>query len=167
MRCIAGLVLVFLEFLGFASSAIAEVTPGDLITHENAAIVANLVSPGNYVLVEQGMRLKIVPTGQLDWPPPYKAATEKYSSQVTLNAKGELQNYIAGLPFPFVYLNDPQAATKIVWNYSYGPQVADFMHARKSRRRAIEMWARRVRFFPGFYPRNFFIRRRPIWSSTT
>jgi hypothetical protein len=130
MRCIAGLVLVFLEFLGFASSVIAEVTPGDLITHEKAAIVANLVSPGNYVLVEQGMRLKIVPTGQLDWPPPYKAATEKYSSQVTLNAKGELQKYVAGLPFPFVDLNDPQAATKIVWNYSYGPQVADFMHAR-------------------------------------
>jgi Protein of unknown function (DUF1329) len=130
MRCIAGLVLVFLELQGFASSAIAAVTPGDLITHENAAMVANLVSPGNYMLVEQGMRLKIVPTGQLDWPPPYKAATEKYSSQVTLNAKGELQNYIAGLPFPFVDLNDPQAATKIVWNYSYGPQVADFMHAR-------------------------------------
>ena len=47
-----------------------------------------------------------------------------------LNAKGELQKYVAGLPFPFIDLNDPQAANKIVWNFSYGPQAADFIHAR-------------------------------------
>jgi hypothetical protein len=34
----------------------------------------------NFVLVKQGMRLKIVPTERLEWPPPYKAATEKYAS---------------------------------------------------------------------------------------
>ena len=129
MRCIACAALVVFQ-LASSILAIAAVTPGDVITNENASTVADLVSPGNFVLVEQGMRMTIVPTGRLDWPPPYKAATEKYSSQVTLNAKGELQKYVAGLPFPFIDLNDPQAANKIVWNFSYGPQTADFIHAR-------------------------------------
>jgi hypothetical protein len=166
MRCIAGAALVVFQLVP-SMIAIAAVTPGDVITNENAAMVADLVSPGNFVLVEQGMRMTIVPTGRLDWPPPYKAATEKYSSQVTLNAKGELQKYVAGLPFPFIDVNDPQAANKIVWNFSYGPQTADFIHARTSRRRAIATWARQVHFFPRFCLRNFFIRPRPIWSSTT
>lgn len=130
MRRIACAALLLLQAFAFSILSIAAVTPGDVITNENAATVANLVSPGNFVLVEQGMRLTIVPTGRLDWPPPYKAATEKYSPQVTLNTKGELQNYVAGLPFPFVDLNDPQAANKIVWNFSYGPEAADFIHAR-------------------------------------
>ncbi len=130
MRRIGCAALLFLQIFAFSIPASAAVTAGDLITNENAATVANLVSPGNFVLVEQGMRMTIVPTGQLDWPPPYKAATEKYSPQVALNAKGELQKYVAGLPFPFVDLNDPQAANKIVWNFSYGPQAADFIHAR-------------------------------------
>jgi hypothetical protein len=40
--------------------------------------------------VKQGMRMKIVATKCLEWPPPYRAATEKYASQVKLNDQGEL-----------------------------------------------------------------------------
>src|SRR6266851_6892683 len=76
--------------------------PGDLITPDNAALVADLVSPGNFILVKQGMRMNIVPTERLEWPPPYKTATEKYASQVSLNDKAELQNYVAGQPFPLL-----------------------------------------------------------------
>ena len=62
----------------------AQVKPGDVITPDNASKVEGLVSPGNLILVRQGMKMKIVPTGHLDWPPPYKAATEQYSPQVSL-----------------------------------------------------------------------------------
>src|SRR6202035_5001108 len=91
-------VLLMIAFAAmFPSAARAgSVNPGDLITPDNASAVADLVSPGNYFLVKQGMRIKIAPTGRLEWPPPYKAATEKYASQVGLNNKGELQNYVAG-----------------------------------------------------------------------
>jgi len=108
----------------------AAVKPGDEITPENAALVQDLVSPGNFVLVKQGMRMKIVPTERLEWPPPYKSATEKYSSQVRLNEKGELQNYVAGLPFPLLDPNDPQVATRAVWNYSYRPMATDDLDIR-------------------------------------
>jgi len=103
----------------------AQLNPGDTITKDQAAKVASLVSPGNLALVQQGMVMKIVPTGRLEWPPPYKAATEKYSAQVQLGADGSLKNYSAGLPFPLVDANDPQAAMKVMWNFSYRPLYTD------------------------------------------
>src|SRR6267378_3901749 len=103
----------------------AAVKPGDLITPENASNVAELLSPGNFILVRQGMRMKIAPTQRLEWPPPYKTATEKYSPQVRVNDRGELQNYVAGLPFPLLDPNDPQVAMKVMWNFSYRPQFTD------------------------------------------
>jgi hypothetical protein len=106
------------------------VKPGDMITPDSAATVADLVSPGNQVLVRQGMRMKIVPTGRLEWPPAYKSATEKYAAQVKLNDKGELENYVAGLPFPLLDPNDPQVAAKVIWNYSFNPQKADDLDIR-------------------------------------
>ena len=77
----AALILASLALL--AGPACAQVKPGDLITPKEAGKVADLVSPGNLILVKQGMWMKIVPPGRLDWPPPYKTATEKYSPQVT------------------------------------------------------------------------------------
>ncbi|MGH7778808.1 MAG: DUF1329 domain-containing protein [Candidatus Binataceae bacterium] len=69
--------------------------------------------------------MQIVPTGHLAWPPPYQAATEKYAAQVRLNDKGELDNYVAGLPFPLLDPNDPQVATKVMWNFSFRPLYTD------------------------------------------
>jgi hypothetical protein len=108
----------------------AGVQPGDVITPGNAEKVAELVSPGNLILVKQGMRMNIVPPQRLDWPPPYKAATEKYSPQVSLTAKGELKNYVAGQPFPLLDANDPQVATKVMWNFSFSPLYTDDVDVR-------------------------------------
>ena len=108
----------------------AQVKPGDVITPDNASKVAGLVSPGNFTLVRQGMVMKIVPTGHLDWPPPYKTATEKYSPQVSLTADGDLKGYVAGLPFPLVDVTDPDAATKIMWNFAFRPLYTDDLDER-------------------------------------
>ena len=115
-------ILAGLVWLGTAH---AEVKPGDVITKDNAGKVVDLVSPGNYALVQQGMQMRIVPTDKLEWPPPFKAATEKYSPQVQLAPDGTLKNYIAGQPFPLVDPNDPQVATKVMWNFSYRPLYSD------------------------------------------
>ncbi len=85
----------------------------------------SLVSPGNLFLVKQGMQMKIVPPERLDWPPPYKSATEKYSPQVKLGDDGTLQHYVAGQPFPLLDANDPQVAMKVMWNFSYRPLYTD------------------------------------------
>ena len=115
-----------------ANSVRAEVKAGDVITPQNAAKVANLMSPGNGFLVRQGMTMNIIPTGQLDWPNPYKAATEKYSQQVRLSSGGEWGNYVAGLPFPLLDANDPQIGLKIMWNFSYRPLYTDDIDIREA-----------------------------------
>jgi len=124
MKLIA-VMLVALASLSIAGSPCAGVNPGDTITKDQAGKVADLVSPGNLILVKQGMTMKIVPTERLEWPPPYKAATEKYSAQVQLARDGTLKNYAAGLPFPLVDANDSQAALKVMWNFSYRPLYTD------------------------------------------
>src|SRR5215469_5325899 len=103
----------------------AHLANGEMITPARANLVADLVSPGNLVMLKQGMTMKIVPTGDLDWPAPYRAATEKYSPQVRLSANGKLTGYVAGLPFPMLDANDPQVALKIMWNFSLRPQYTD------------------------------------------
>ena len=127
MRSLSRIVVGIFLAAGLVSAnpASAEVKPGDVITKDNAAKVVDLVSPGNYVLVREGMQLRIVPTDKLDWPPPFKAATEKYSPQVQLAANGTLRGYVSGQPFPLVDPNDPQVATKVMWNFSYRPLYSD------------------------------------------
>ena len=105
--------------------AYAQVKPGDVITKANAVKVQNLVSPGNYTLVQRGMVMDIVPSEKLEWPPPYTTATEKYHAQVALAPDGTLHNYVAGLPFPLLDANDPEMATKLMWNFSYRPLYSD------------------------------------------
>jgi hypothetical protein len=108
MKYLSGLVMMAMAALVPSIANAGSVKPGDLISLDNASAVPDLVSPGNLYLVKQGMRLKIVPSQRLEWPPPCKAATEKYAAQVSLNDKGELQNYVAGQPFPLLDPNDPQ-----------------------------------------------------------
>ena len=109
-----------------ASSAVAQVKPGDLITQANAAQVKELVSPGTYSAVAKGMQMNIVASSRIDWPPPYQNATEKYASQVRLaDDHRDLLGYVAGQPFPLLDPNDPYVATKIMWNMYFKPIVTD------------------------------------------
>src|SRR5438552_655461 len=124
--------VIFVSFLAALSFGLlsapgyAQVQPGDFITPENAAKVKDLVSPGAYYKVERGMTMKVISTQRVDWPPPYKDATEKYSGQVRLTEDHRsLAGYVAGQPFPLIDPNDPYAATKIIWNNVYRPLTSD------------------------------------------
>ncbi len=104
----------------------AQVKPGDEISSSNAASVQSLVSPGTYYAVTRGMGMHIIGHTRIDWPPPYKVATEKYSGQVRLTADHRtLEGYVAGQPFPLLDPNDPDIATKIMWNSSFRPIITD------------------------------------------
>jgi hypothetical protein len=123
IRGAAALAAVFV--LLYPAFARAHLNAGEMITPAQADSVTDYVSPGNLVMVKQGMTMKIVPTGSLEWPAPYRAATEKYSPQVRLSTNGELAGYVAGLPFPILDANDPRVALKIMWNFSFRPQYTD------------------------------------------
>jgi len=115
-----------LLIMALASPTAAQVKPGDLINPASAQRVRDLVSPGVYYKVERGMQMKIVSTERIDWPPPYKDATEKYSAQVSLSADHRsLVGYVAGQPFPLIDPNDPNVGTKIIWNNVFRPITSD------------------------------------------
>ena len=108
------------------SAALADVQPGDVITKENVSKAEGLIGPGVRWCVEHGMRLHIVAPRKVEWPRRYREATEKYSGQVRLAPdRNKLENYVAGMPFPHIDPNDPDAATKIMWNYQYKPLITD------------------------------------------
>src|SRR6202158_3148854 len=98
----AGATLLLLALV-FCTSGYAQVKPGDLITPENATKVKDLVAPGVDYKVERGMQMRVIPSQRVDWPPPYKDATEKYSSQVRLTQDHRsLLGYVSGQPFPLI-----------------------------------------------------------------
>src|SRR5271170_4762736 len=109
-----------------ATPVAAQVKPGDVISPENATKVKDLTTQGVYYMVTKGMQLHITPTQRVDWPPPYKDATEKYSSQVRLSQDHRtVVGYVAGQPFPLVDANDPDVANKIIWNNVFRPITSD------------------------------------------
>src|SRR5208283_2701302 len=119
-----GIALLALAALSLPGEA--GVKPGDFITPDNASQVKDLVSPGAYFKVQRGMTMKIVPTERIDWPPPYKDATEKYSSQVQLSKDHRtVIGYVAGQPFPLIDANDPDVAVKVIWNNVFRPITSD------------------------------------------
>jgi len=100
--------------------AAADVKPGDVVTAANVDQAKDLISPGLEWVVRHGVALHVIEPRKIEWPKAYKEATEKFSGQVRLAPDGlSLQNYVAGLPFPDVDINDPKAAVKIMWNYDY------------------------------------------------
>jgi len=104
LRCGAqcvGILTALAIIVAFCNTpASAQVKPGDFITPDNASKVKDLVTPGQYLRVLHGMTIKVVPTERIDWPPPYKDATEKYSSQVRLTPDHRsLVGYVAGSHF--------------------------------------------------------------------
>jgi Protein of unknown function (DUF1329) len=112
--------------LALSLPAAAQVKPGDFITWQNAYKVKNLVSPGQYLRVMNGMSIKVVPTETIEWPPPYKEATEKYASQVRLSPDNRsLVGYVAGEPFPMIDPNDPHAGAEVMWNVAFRPISTD------------------------------------------
>ena len=89
--------LTILAVLLLGRRTYAEVKPGDFIMQDNATNVQDLLSPGAYYKVLHGMTMKIVPSQRVDWPAPYKDATQKYSGQVRLtDDHRSLFGYVAG-----------------------------------------------------------------------
>ncbi len=125
-RRVSGVAALLLGLAALCSTAVGGVKPGDVITAQTADRVKDLVSPGIFYMVQHDMRMNIVPAGRVDWPPPYKEATEKYSAQVRLTSDHRsLIGYVAGQPFPLIDSNDPYVGTKVIWNNVFRPIQSD------------------------------------------
>lgn len=114
----AGLLASTAAIMLFSCAALAaELDAGDRVSKANAERIKDLVSPGVYWAVENGMEMDIVAYSPIPTPRAYQQATEKYSAQVRLDERGVLADWVAGRPFPEIDLNDTQAATKVMYNF--------------------------------------------------
>jgi hypothetical protein len=107
-------------------TATADVQVGDVIKKDNADKAGDLLIPGIKWFVDNGMPIQVGATKKVELPRLFREATEKYSGQVKLSADGrEIFNYVAGVPFPSIDMNDPMAGFKIMWNQEQKPQYVD------------------------------------------
>ncbi|MFN2425981.1 MAG: DUF1329 domain-containing protein [Candidatus Binatia bacterium] len=92
--------------------------PGAIIDASNIERYGDVGGPSIRWLVEHGVKLKIGAYRKVSNPPPLLEATRKYSAKVQLSADGtHLVDHVAGLPFPDIDTNDPQVATKLMFDF--------------------------------------------------
>lgn len=80
-----------------------------MLTAETVDQAGDLLLPGTRELVRRGMRIEVAAAQPMRWRRVYQTATEQHAAQVRLGPLGELQAYVAGLPFPGVRANDDRA----------------------------------------------------------
>jgi len=112
--------------IGLLAAALARaVPPGAVLTAETVDQAGDLLLPGTRELVRRGMRIEVAAPQPMRWRRVYQAATEQHAAQVRLGPLGQLQDYVAGLPFPGVRANDDRAGLRVMWNHAFGPWIAD------------------------------------------
>lgn len=110
-----------------AAEAAEQVVPvGTVIDKSNVDQYAEYLSPAMIWIVKRGVKLPIKEYEKVDFPPPFREATERYSSQVELAEDGSHKlNHVAGLPFPNVDPNEKWAAVKHMFNFDAAIAVDD------------------------------------------
>jgi Protein of unknown function (DUF1329) len=119
--------LLFCPLVLFATAA--DPKPGDTIGPDTWQKVHGMVGENLLQRIKHGYTFKIKESRVLKLPKEYIEATEKYSGKVTLGPKGELLNYVAGLPFRSFDPNDPQAGLKLAWNFYWRWTGDDYKNA--------------------------------------
>jgi hypothetical protein len=69
-------------------------------------------------VVRRGAKLPVIANTPIEMEPAKAEATQRYSPQVRLSDdKTHLVNFVAGVPFPFVQTDDPDAGIKMILNW--------------------------------------------------
>ncbi len=123
---ICGLAAAVGLLTGIGATLAEEPPVGTIVDQTNWEKYKEFLNPTQQYMLRHGVVMPISAYKKFSWQPLYQAATEKFSAQVTLSADGrDMQNYVAGAPFPIVDDNDPQAGAKWMWNHEQGPKYTD------------------------------------------
>lgn len=120
-----------------------ELPVGTVISKANIDLIHNDTFEGHKVadlLTEKtewqvrnyNLRIKLRNSEPLELDPKYIEATKKYSKNVKYDPKTkEVTGWTAGMPFPNVALDDPDAGAKLVWNKYLAFPVGDSVNYSK------------------------------------
>lgn len=107
---------------------VAGITPGMTIDKSNAQVAAGVLPPELLDHLTAGeFAMTVQDTTDTPLRKEYIEASIQHDGQVALG-EAELQNYVAGLPFPLLDPHDPQAGLKGAWNYRYRDRGANVQY---------------------------------------
>jgi hypothetical protein len=139
---IAGMVCLLAGLLAWPAVA-GELKPGTAINASNfdslknetfeGHTIASMVTDKMEIMIRKwGMVLKLKNSKEVPVDPRLIEATKKYAGQAKYDTKSRLvTGYKAGVPFPDVTQDDPNAGDKVMWNHHYGAPHGDVMDFRK------------------------------------
>lgn len=165
-----------------ASSAAADVAPGDVVTAQNHEQLSGWIPAEIFpfaVADFDGLKMTIVAPEDYTPAPCYVEATVRYACQPSLDASGNLVHYVAGEPFPYsawaqkatghacdLTPDDPQFALKLAWNVNYRWQGSGFNYPQWGfsymRNGGKDLW----RLGQGEYRRTYFSHRADLLPAT-
>lgn len=91
---------------------------GTVIDQSNVDRWSHVLTPSMQWAMHRNVHIKVIDPEPIVMETWRVDATEQYHAQVRLSEDGKsLENYVAGIPFPFVTEEDPQAAIKIMYNF--------------------------------------------------
>lgn len=95
-------------------------------TFEGATIQSLISEHFQWQIREKGLTMKLAHSKSHPKDPKWVAATNLNRGKVTLDvATRQVEGWEAGVPFPDIDLNDPQAGLKIMWNVYLGKAQGD------------------------------------------
>ena len=101
---------------------LADIQPGLKVDSTNAQIVSPVLPAELMTYLAAGdFSFTIQQTTDLPIRQAFLDATLAHHQGVVVGRE-ELQNYVAGRPFPVLDASDPQAGLKAIWNFRYGDQ---------------------------------------------
>lgn len=113
-----------------AAAAQTGLKPGDVLGPDNWQLAEGLLPPEILEHYKKGEYVNPIvdwPADYYVWPPEFEAGSKRNEGlfeigpkgQVIEKSTGEQPIYIIGFPFPVIDPNDPNAASKILWNFYY------------------------------------------------
>jgi hypothetical protein len=127
-RCSAVIASVLALGLSVSVSA-KELAPGTVIsaanlnqvltdTFEGHTIDSMLTDVNKKMILEFKWKYTLKKSEPMVYPEHWLAATKKFSGQVVYDEKArDVKGYVAGIPFPNVKVEDPNAGIKLAWNW--------------------------------------------------
>jgi len=123
---------------GIGNALASEVAEGTVLSKENYATlegqtfqgikIADLLNDTQKMWIKNyNLKMKLGKTTELKLDPAYLEATKKYAGTAKFDPQSKtVSNYKAGIPFPKVDVNDPDAGYKLAWNnYFANPILGD------------------------------------------
>lgn len=141
--CSKGLTTIAAAFIAAGvlsgNSAAEEITPGTLLNAASIDDLKDKTLDGHRVgdlltevqelmIREHGFRMILENAKPIPYDKSLEELTSKYSDSVKLESDGTISGFVAGVPFPNISQDDPDAGTKLIYNFLRSPWLGQTLN---------------------------------------